>query len=281
MSELHKIGLGTVQFGLNYGISNTLGRTPTAEVANILEFSRQSKITYLDTASAYGDAEKVLGSCGVKHFRLISKFMPVEEGRAITVQLCESLSKLKLDAIYGYLAHRPEDLSKNPEQWEELEHLKQEGKINKIGFSLNRPAELEPLLAKKMFPDLIQVPFNVFDHRFESLLKEMSKEGCEVHTRSAFLQGLFFIPPESLGRQFDPIKETLTKLQQAYGSNLPGALLNHVLQQEFIDVVILGVENLRQLKENIEKIEKTTAVNMEIPYLEEDILMPSLWPSQN
>ena len=281
MSVLHKIGLGTVQFGLNYGISNTIGKTPSNEVANILEFSRHGNIGYLDTASAYGDAEKVLGNCGVQDFRLVSKFMPVHAGIGITKQLNESLSNLHLEAIYGYLAHRPEDLSQHPEQWEELQRLKQSGKINKIGFSLNRPSEMELLLARGMFPDLIQVPFNIFDHRFESILKELSHKGCEVHTRSAFLQGLFFMSLQSLGRQFDPIKQTLTKLQEAYGSNLPGALLNHVLQQEFIDVVILGVENLGQLKENIEKIEKTEAANMEIPYLEEDILMPSLWPSQN
>lgn len=281
MSALNKIGLGTVQFGLNYGISNTSGRTPTEEVANILEFSRQRNIRYLDTASAYGDAEKVLGNCGVEHFRLVSKFMPVAAGSGIAEQLNESLSKLQRTAIYGYLAHRPEDLVQNPGQWEELQHLKQSGKVTKIGFSLNRPVELEPLLVKGMVPDLIQVPYSIFDHRFESILKELSAGGCEVHTRSAFLQGLFFMSPQSLGQQFDPIKETLTKLQRAYGSNLAGGLLNHVLQHEFIDVVILGVENLRQLKENIEKIEKTTAVNMEIPYLEEDILMPSLWRSQN
>jgi len=281
MRAIDKIGLGTVQFGLNYGISNAAGKTPLGEVDNIIDFSKKNGIRYIDTAAAYGNSEKVLGDCGVQGFRVITKFMPDAKGESLSIQLDRSLERLNLSSVYGYLAHRPEDLAEAPEQWEELQNLKQIGKIEKIGYSLNRPQELEQLLTKTMIPDLIQVPFNIFDKRFQHFLEELSREGCEIHTRSAFLQGLFFMPPHMLGAHFDPVKELLSQLQNTYGANLSGVLLNHVLQKEFIDVVILGIENVNQLRENIEKIENSTAVNMEIPYLEEEIVMPSLWPSKN
>ena len=282
MPAQSKLGLGTVQFGLNYGISNTKGKTPLEEVNNIIMFARQNHIKYLDTASAYGDSEKVLGICGVEDYRVVSKFMPLEDkDQSISSQLNESLDKLGLKSVYGYLAHRPENLLEDPHQWKELLRLKELGKIEKIGFSLNKKSELEQLLAAKMPPDIVQVPFNVLDSRFQEHLIELKSQGCEIHSRSPFLQGLFFMPPASLREFFDPVKDIIGNLQSTYDKELPGALLNFVLQKEFIDVVILGVENLDQLKENIEKIENSTAVNMEIPYIEERILMPSSWPSNN
>jgi len=282
MPAQSKLGLGTVQFGLKYGISNTSGKTPSEEVNKIIDFARQSHIKYLDTASAYGDSEEALGKCGIEDYRVVSKFMPVGyKNQTISSQLNESLDKLGLKSVYGYLAHRPETLLEEPQQWEELLLLKNTEKITKIGFSLNKKSELEQLLAADMTPDIVQVPFNVFDSRFQEQLKELKEKGCDVHSRSAFLQGLFFVPADSLEAFFDPVKEIIRSLQSTYGNELPGALLNYVLQKDFIDVVILGVENLDQLKDNIENIRNSTAVNLEIPYIEERIVMPSFWPSNN
>ncbi len=271
-----KLGLGTVQFGLTYGISNNIGQTPTEEVVKILNTAKFFNIKMLDSASAYGNSEAVLGQNDLSDFKIVSKFMPLTKEKSISNQLHGSLKKLGLNKFYGYLAHRPMDLLEHPEQWEELLRFKVEGKVKKIGFSLNEPQELERLLEKWFFPDIVQLPYNYFDRRFETAMKKLKNSGCEIHTRSAFLQGLFFVDPMQLDGFFNEVKPLLTQLQKK--SPLNGALLKFVLDKPFIDKVIIGVVNESQLVQNIENLKNAP----ELPELEYNItgniLIPSRWP---
>ncbi|MBL0356343.1 MAG: aldo/keto reductase [Chitinophagaceae bacterium] len=193
-----KLGLGTVQFGMHYGIANTTGRTATEEVKLILSLALQNGMNILDTASGYGDAEKVLGETGVDGFKIISKFLPADTEVELEKQLATSLNNLKVKRLYGYLAHRPQDLLVNIWQWKYLQEQKVNGVIEKIGFSLNEPSELHQLLSEDFIPDLVQVPYNFLDRRFEKDLVELKRKGTEIHVRSAFLQGLFFTDTDSL-----------------------------------------------------------------------------------
>ena len=277
--ENNKLGLGTVQFGVDYGISNTNGKTGNEEIKKILDYAVKNGLIYLDTASAYGNAENVLGSFDLSSFKVISKFMPPSQG-SIKAVLEKSLENLSLKKVYGYLAHRPEELLNNTEQWYALKELKELKKVEKIGYSLNRPEELDSLLLKNMLPDLVQVPYNLFDRRFENHIIELKKTGCEIHARSAFLQGLFFVEPKNLSDYFEPVRDLLTDLQNEYGNNLSGALLNFALEKEFIDVVVVGVENVDQLRQNIRNIAVKGLMKTDIPVVSEKILLPSLWPNK-
>jgi aryl-alcohol dehydrogenase-like predicted oxidoreductase len=272
-----KLGLGTVQFGLPYGISNSNGQTPENEVCKTLEAAKKIGVRLIDTASAYGNAEQVLGNCGVSHFRIISKFLPVANEQMLSAQLTSSLAALRVSSVYGYMAHRPEELAKNKWQWEWLGEAKGQGLISKRGFSLNHPDELVRLLDQGYLPDIVQVPYNYFDQRFETLMMSLKKTGCEIHTRSVFLQGLFFRSPETLPAFFDAIKPELKKLH-SLPDGVKGALLKFVMEKPFIDQVIIGVENAVQLNDNFASLDST----VRLPHLEMDfpaeILMPSNWP---
>lgn len=272
-----KIGLGTVQFGTQYGISNRSGKTPAGEVSKVLKLARQNSITLIDTASAYGDSEKILGQNDLSAFRIVSKFLPPVENQTVSVQLKQSLRDLHVESLYGYLAHRPIHLADNLSIWEELKSFKKKGLVEKIGFSLNTPEELKNLLQKNLFPDLVQVPFNYFDRRFKDLMIELKKKDCEIHTRSAFLQGLFFMDIEQLDSYFADLIPMLEKLKNNI-PNLAGSLLNFVLKKPFIDNVVIGVENSDQLSQNLKSIGNASSLpelEMNIP---ESILIPSNWP---
>lgn len=277
VEHIQKIGLGTVQFGLPYGISNRSGQTSSEEVSDILNIARQKGIKILDTASAYGNAEKILGQSDLATFKVVSKFMPPESGSSISNQLKKSLDDLGILSLYGYLAHRPGDLAQNLYQWEELLSLKERGKVQKIGFSLNTPVELETLLKKGTNPDIIQVPFNYFDRRFKDLMMDLRNNGCEIHTRSTFLQGLFFVDASELDSHFDEVLSLLKNLQQSV-KNLPGALLNFVLNQPFVDTVIVGVENSKQFIQNLESFTMFDPLPELQQSISESILVPSNWP---
>ena len=278
MSLSHKVGLGSVQFGIPYGVSNNNGQTTSEEVTKILNYANKSGIAFIDTASAYGNAEEVLGFNDLNNFKIISKFMPQEENNSISFQLKTSLEKLNVDLLYGYLAHRPLSLLDNQKQWEELLVLKQENKIKKIGFSLNEPKELDLLLNKGMMPDLIQVPYNYFDNRFKDILIDLKSKGCEIHTRSTFLQGLFFSDIQKLPSFFDQVKKDINQLQINYKNNLSEVLLKYVLSLEFVDVVIMGVENEKQLKNNLTNINTPHRLSSNDFNFSGAVLIPSNWP---
>ncbi|MDT0677452.1 aldo/keto reductase [Autumnicola musiva] len=271
--------MGTVQFGLPYGISNTEGKTSSEEVKKILDLASSNKIGILDTASAYGNAEEVIGRELIKDFKIVSKFMPPSAGERILEQLEQSLKRLHLSSLYAYLAHRPLELLEYPEQWDELRSFKSTGKVEKIGFSLNEPEELELLLNANFIPDLVQVPYNYFDRRFEAFFKDLKNNDCEIHSRSTFLQGLFFTKLNELDNFFEEVKPLLYQLQKQKDS-LPGMLLKFVLENPFIDKVILGVESEQQLAQNLESIKGSFKMIELKQDISDKILIPSRWPKK-
>jgi aryl-alcohol dehydrogenase-like predicted oxidoreductase len=272
-----KLGLGTVQFGTSYGISNKEGKTSIEEVHKIVDFARINSIRYIDTAYAYGDAEKVLGSINIDSFNIISKYKSEREGDLVS-QFKKSLNRLNISCIYGYLAHRPLSLIENNNlNWNRLVELKKKGRIKNIGASFNEVEEVEKLLNAGVDLDIIQIPYNYLDRRFEDIIKELKGNGCEIHARSAFLQGLFFCEPNALGEFFDEVKPILKTIQKE--KDMAVKLLKFVLEKEFIDVVNIGVNNVAQLRSNIRKLNEIKGPLPELDKpVSESILLPSGWP---
>ena len=277
MKNSSKIGLGTAQFGMNYGVFNKTGQTPADEVKRILELAQEEGIKLLDSASAYGSAEEVLGQNDLQQFQMVSKFLPPSVGENITFQFSRSLERFRLKNIYAYLAHRPLELLDSPEQWDELKQLKEHKKIEKIGFSLNKPDEVQLLLNAGFYPDLVQVPYNYFDRRFEGFMQELKNSGCEIHVRSVFLQGLFFEDPEELESFFDVVKQDLYNLQKRKNT-LAGSLLKFALEKPFIDKVIVGVQNKEQLQQNLKNLEHSPDLPELSKQVPDEILIPICWP---
>lgn len=276
-SLIHKIALGTVQFGTDYGISNSSGQTSLEEVNEIFEVAKREGIEFLDTAHAYGTSETVIGKANGQDFQVVSKFINVQTKKDIKTQFEEGLINLRRDSLYGYLAHRPIDVLNNPDIWKFLLELQSNDKILKIGFSFNSIEEIERILNKGIIPDLIQVPFNILDSRYEPFMKELKeKYGTEIHTRSTFLQGLFFMNPSNLSSFFDPIKPWLKQIQNV---ELTGRLLQFVANKNFVDKVIVGVNNHLQLQENLnalsQDLQPLEKINFSVP---SEILTPSNWP---
>ena len=263
MSSLGRIGIGTAQFGMEYGISNTTGRTPDDEIASILEDARREGVRYIDTASLYGDAEETLGRILPPEsvFRIVTKLGHFTSGSERSIERTAmdlfdaSLGKMRRESIYALLAHCADDLlaPQGERLWAVLQQLKQEGKVHKIGVSVYSPEEAERL--SERYPlDLVQLPLNLLDQRMlkSGLLHEMHARGVEIHSRSCFLQGLLLMKPETLGAFFDPVKERLVELRGACcerGITLLEAALSFVLSVGDVDCIIIGVNSSAQFGE--------------------------------
>ena len=281
-----KIAIGTVQFGLDYGISNDGGQTPKAEVSKILQMAHQNGIDLLDTAFLYGESEAVLGRQELRsQFKIVSKFPEVETDAELKAFFNKSLNRLGLSSLYAYIAHRPNLLLNKPMVWKGLMSLKNQGLVKKVGFSVYEPADIIALQNAGFSPDLVQVPFSFLDQRFTEILEELHQKGTEVHTRSTFLQGLFFTKSEDLDAFFNPIKGWMKKLEASFPTNAEraAALLDYCLSRPFIDKVVMGINSSGQLEDNLKTLQ---TFNPEvIPSIEaidkiDSITNPSLWPTK-
>ena len=189
-----KLSIGTVQIGLDYGISNQVGKVAFNEVQKILTFAKKHNITYLDTAMAYGLSEEVIGLYRKKNndkdFKIITKIPDTKHSTiSINDMLEHALIRLSCDHVYALLLHTAENINKST--YAQLLSLKEQGKIKKLGVSVYSP-EQAFLIAKNFNIDLIQLPLNIFDQRFieSGCLQFLKDKGIEIHTRSLFIQGL-------------------------------------------------------------------------------------------
>lgn len=252
--DKNKIALGTAQFGFDYGISNKTGQIPENQVFEILNECIRSGIDVLDTAYVYGNSELVIGNYIKKHgdvFKIISK-LPECDPRDVKNIFESSLERLGVDELYGYMCHNFQYYTDNPEIWDILRELKSEGKIEKIGISLYYPSELEYIIESKIDIDIIQVPYNIFDRRFEEYFPVLKKMGVEIFVRSVFLQGLVFKELSELDDYFAKIRSKIVNLHSLSAElDIPIAAmcLNFAVLNEFVDQVVVGVDSVQNLKE--------------------------------
>jgi len=283
------LGLGTVQFGLNYGVSNQRGQVTLEEAEAILNYAAMYGIDMLDTAIAYGDCEQRLGEIGVESWQVVSKLPAVPLGcrdipQWVEDSVNESLQRLKVKSLYGLLLHRPLQLLEQDGDrfYYALQQLKHNRLVQKIGVSIYDPGELDAIFKNHRL-DIVQSPFNIFDRRLIDMgwLSRLAEQGTEVHVRSVFLQGLLLMTPKdrpqkfcrfsSLWNQWDAwLKDTgLTPLQ---------ACISFALSFQQISNVIIGVDNLSQLKEILQASETLMPhIPSELQSNDQDLIEPARW----
>jgi aryl-alcohol dehydrogenase-like predicted oxidoreductase len=278
MSGIGRLGLGTVQFGQAYGISNTSGQVPVSEAGKILQQAAAAGVTLLDTAANYGVAESVLSELDTRPFRIVSKTIGIRNGlQAVIARARQSAETLKADTL---LVHAARDLADDA-LWPALQDLKAQGVFRRIGISVyvaDDPVEL----AARFKPDVMQLPFSLLDQRLlaEGTLGRLNDLGVEVHARSLFLQGLLFLDtlPEKL-KHAGPHLETLRRKIADAGSTPLAAALAFVLARPEITFGVVGVTGLRDLDEILHAAKQpppdldwtACALNDEL------VLTPSLW----
>ncbi len=286
---MSRLALGTVQFGIPYGISNQQGKVSLDAATEILNYAHIAGISTLDTAIAYGDSENRLGEIGVKDWRIISKLpeIPIATNDVLNwvrESVNGSLHRLKIPCLYGLLVHRPQQLLSNTGQeiYNALNLLKKEGLVDKIGISIYSPTELEELCNRFSF-DLIQAPFNIFDRSLKQSgwLSRLKLGGVEVHIRSVFLQGLLLMNPPNRPAYFNRWQPIWTEWEKwLYTNNLTAlqACLSFVLSDPDIDRVVVGVDSLSQLQEilaatTIEVVKPPDKLCCDDP----DLINPARW----
>ena len=284
-----KLALGTVQFGMNYGLANTSGRIIKDEAGVVLRCASEVGLDTLDTAIAYGDSELVLGALGVGSWKVITKLPAVpsecsEVQKWVEGQVLGSLNRLGVERLEGLLLHRPAQLLEDvgPALQAALVSLKSEGLVNKIGVSVYGPAELDLLFHEGIF-DLVQAPLNILDRRLvdSGWGNRLKQAGVEVHTRSTFLQGLLLMPanarPAKFGRWAEFWNEWDRWLLESNLSPLQ-ACLRYAISQDCISRVVIGVDSVNQLIQIVDAaVGELPSLPAYCPLRDDRLINPASW----
>ena len=287
--SLNRVVLGTAQFGLDYGVANSLGKIESEESKKIIKLSRHEGITFLDTAIAYGNSEENLGKIGVTDYKIISKLTSIPKEiddieSWIVNQTKESLSRLKLKKLYGMLLHRPDDLlSKNSEDiYRGLQKIKNLGYVEKIGISIYEPEILYSLL-EKFDLDIVQAPLNIVEQRILSnnYHKKLKEKNIELHVRSVFMQGLLLMSKDKRPEYFTKWQNKWDIWHSWLSKNKINSLeacLAFPLSFPEVDKVIVGSDNEAHLKEIINCLKKESIFDYpQIKSNDINLINPSNW----
>lgn len=296
MGKVLPLVLGTVQLGLEYGIANKSGRPDIEKASEIVNSAWSAGVREFDTAQDYGESERVLGRVfrvlGISPLaNVISKIDPAIDHKnrdEVFRSVRESLDRLGVESLSGLLLHDEKLL----DLWDSgigviMSDMVKEGLVKRIGVSVYSPDRAAQALSIPQI-DIVQVPSNILDRRFENMgiFERIEGRRAEVYVRSVFLQGLLlmdtaevptemmFAVPElnKLGRLCAETGLTRQELAVAYMRfSAPDAKL------------VMGVESAGQLSSNIgclnKKIDIRTALKVRSLFSDVGVklLNPSLW----
>ncbi len=280
MDGFSKLMLGTVQFGMNYGIANTTGKPSFDTVKAILKAAYDGGVAALDTAPEYGDSEEVigraLGELGLSgRFRIVTKIPKLPAGcdpeKFIAESLRNSLRRLRIDRAAAALFHAEGDSV----FLDVLKGMVGKGLIAAAGVSLNTAAHR----GDGKNADCLQVPASLLDRRFD----DRFGKGQHIFVRGAYLQGMLLMP--EAGVFISEIRERRRKLEKL-GIPMAELALRCLFAKPGPRSILTGVETVDQLKENIRiaalpplgESDLRAVEAVAFPELPEMCVSPFFWP---
>ncbi len=246
-----KIILGTANFNTSYGILKN--KMKKKDFLEILDVCKKNEINKIDTASGYKDFSKTLNLKKNKW----EIFTKIKISKKSFKKEFEKNIKNYSKYPTNILLHNTFDLNNNNFK----NFIKKIKKINniKIGISVYDPKEIIESYKKIKF-DFVQAPGNLFDNRIilNSKIKNfLKKNKIKLFVRSIFLQGILCLDESSIVEKFEPLREPIKKIKKEFGNKkniIKELTLKWVASNKFIDGYVLGVNNKKQLLENIRLI---------------------------
>jgi aryl-alcohol dehydrogenase-like predicted oxidoreductase len=252
-----RLALGTVQFGMAYGIAGSGRAVPDVEARRILQSAWQAGVRTLDTAAEYGDSEiKLAALCDGHEFEVVSKVPAIPTSLAPADAVAFALaaadrSRQRLGPLLrALMCHRADDLlgERGAAVREALQRW-----ADREGVAFGSSCyDTQTLLAlRDAGPITIaQLPANALDQRLQVALPA-ALPGLEIHLRSVFLQGLLLMPHDAARTRLPAAAAALQRwhawVQAAGLEPLPAALA--VARSFFAaSTVVVGAETCAQFE---------------------------------
>lgn len=297
--SLSQMMLGTVQFGMPYGIANKTGQPDYRDVVSMIDAAVSGGVNCLDTAAAYGQSEETLGRA-LKELRIADKVIVVTKVRALSAEelasprLAESaivasvefsLQRLQLDCLPIVLFHRECDA----EFLGVLANLSDQGKVRYFGVSCSNMPGAATAFVDGGQASALQIPANIVDHRHvrSGVLEDSITKNVAIFVRSVYLQGLLAMAEETIPnklRGIVPERRRLASVAAASGLSLTELALRYLLSLPGITSILTGVETREQVEQNLEMFSKgklsediMAAIHQDAVELPELLITPSMW----
>jgi aryl-alcohol dehydrogenase-like predicted oxidoreductase len=295
-----RLMLGTVQFGLPYGVANRTGQPDYREVISIVDTAVAGGINCFDTAAAYGTSEEVLGRA-LRELGVADQVVVVTKVQALTpaqladpvlasttiVQSVErSRQRLQMDCLPMVLFHREPDAV----FMDVLAELQAKQWLREFGVSCDNHSGMAKKFVTSNSVSALQIPANILDHRHahSGIFETAAAHGVAIFVRSVYLQGLLVMPeseiPEALG-EIIPVRRSLEVIAAESGMSLPELALRYMLSQPGATSILIGVETVQQVTDNLGIFTRGSlpenileAVHLAVPQVSETLVTPNLWP---
>lgn len=291
--------LGTVQFGMDYGVFNQPRKEPEYCI-NCLDYATQNGINAIDTATAYGAAERITGEFLARKtvprekLFISTKFLPnllddcnsCEHAGIIRENLIKSLETLNTDYVDTYYLHSSRYAFRE-DILEALDEVRKEGLARNVGVSVYNPDEAEACI-QSPHVQYIQIPYSIFDHRMkESAVFDNAIEAkCYIDVRTVFIKGLIKLKesevPEHLSKA-KPILQKIDKFCKETGYSRIDLAMGYVKRERSVNHLVFGIRTIEQLKEDIKSFRKDISekifdeIECDFSGISADLVVPSLW----
>ncbi len=283
-----KLSIGTAQFGFKYGICNKHGIVSKQEVKKIFRFCRKYKINSIDTAQGYGKSHQVLGTMNLKNFLITSKISNMKKKNIneleyfVNKRLEKILKDLNAKKLYALLIHDVSELKGNfgKNFFKILQTIKRKKRLKKIGVSVYKKKELD-FIINNFKIDIVNIPISIANREFceKKYLSKIKKKKIEIHARSIFLQGLLLSKQDRLPTKFRNNKFFLEwfKWLKINNYNSIDIALGFIKDIKYIDKIIVGIDNLKQLKMIFKSYNKN--LNLKFKKFNQSLILrkPSQW----
>lgn len=298
--QFSKLCLGTVQFGLDYGVANQVGQVSDKEVNKILQYVVSHEINCFDTGAMYGDSEQKIGffikKSNRKDIHIVSKikkdFFDLDK-RVIVESIDSSLEDLEINRLFALLLHNIEPIKKWNSTYENIVNtLKNHNKIEYFGVSIYTDKEFN-LALENSEVEIIQIPFSLLDQRAITMnwFKKAKEKNKLIFIRSIYLQGLILMDKEEIPQHLECVKKYIIVIEDVANrldiskNQLALSFVNQVANDS---ILLFGCDNLQQAEENIENYNNLLRLDDDtLLYLKdslhdvsEEIYNPTKWNSR-
>lgn len=284
-----KIVLGTANFFEKYGISKKK-INDKKKIEEIFNFIKIKKIKYIDTAFTYKFANSITAKLKLKGVNTITKVKLPKRNKKFFLENLEKnlrnnlkiFHQKKFDTI---LLHDVYDIKKEVgEKFLKLFiNLKKKNLTKNLGASIYEIKDFN-FIIKKFKPDIVQFPVNIFDQRFleKNFLSTLSKNKIKSQARSIFLQGLILNDKKSkaIFKKYNQQKylNNFHNLCQKHNITKKEACLFFIKKQKKINYLTIGIENLKQLKQDLAILRNNKLLNFKnLSIKNKNIIDPRKW----
>ena len=297
-----------------YGIANAHGRPSQGDAFQLLEYALAQGVTTWDTAPVYGDSERTIGrflkqqgleqqgleqqgrrpqmSSKLPSLRNHTQTSTATLQRFVTEQVEKSLERLNVTCLDYYLLHDENDFVRSGQAiLAGLESHLESGTIAASGSPPYSP-EIAFAALEDERVSCFQLPYNLWDRRFERFILAAEERQKTVFARSIFLQGLLTLPKEAVEKKLPaaaPHSATTQRLADQHNLSSSELAFGFVRHNPAVTSMVVGVETIAQLQANVEllhaapleptqyqSIAKTVGAALQVP---DAITNPSRWTS--